>query len=113
MNDSIIYVDPLFFCIPNPRWRYNKSCHLFSVNDPGNIELHKFAKEIGLRKSWFQNSKFFPHYDLTSNKRLSAVRNKAVECDRKFAVEVRKERIAKYEREKEASKYDGYGGNFK
>lgn len=41
-------------------------------------ELHDFAKRIGLQRRWFQD-KTFPHYDVTSNRRLIAIRNGAVE----------------------------------
>lgn len=54
--------------------RYPKGlwCHLWSLEN--NIEeLHSFAQLIGLKKSWFQDRKNFPHYDLTPNKRRHAL----------------------------------------
>lgn len=75
----MIYVDDLTACIPNKKWRYEWSCHLFS--DSSVEELHKFAKKLGLRKSWFQDSTL-PHYDLTKNKRGVAMRAGATPCSR-------------------------------
>lgn len=40
--------------------------------------LHWFAKQLGLKRQWFQN-KTFPHYDLTASKRSQAIRADAVE----------------------------------
>jgi len=37
------------------------------------IELHQFARKIGLKKEWFQDKRI-PHYDLTTTtKRLKAI----------------------------------------
>ena len=30
-------------------------------------ELHQFAKELNLKRKWFQGTKKYPHYDLTSD----------------------------------------------
>jgi hypothetical protein len=47
-------------------------CHMLS--DTGNLdELHAFAARLGLRRSWFQNKRFAPHYDLRPSKRALAV----------------------------------------
>lgn len=52
----------------------NQWCHLFSDN--GNIEeLHQMALKIGLKKSYFQNHAFLPHYDLIPSKRELALKN--------------------------------------
>lgn len=33
-------------------------------------DLHKFAQSIGLKKSWYQYNKRYPHYDLTTLKMI-------------------------------------------
>ena len=38
-------------------------------------ELHKFAKELGLKRSWFQEKGSLSHYDLTTQRK----RNQAQE----------------------------------
>lgn len=56
----------------------NRWCHLFSTD--GNIEkLHQMAQKIGLKKSYFQNHAFLPHYDLIPSKRELAFKNGAIE----------------------------------
>ena len=51
-------------------------------------ELHEMAIKIGMKREWFQNHGFVPHYDLMKNKRALAV-NKGAEFKtaRKQAVE--------------------------
>lgn len=46
-------------------------CHLWTDGDIE--ELHKFAQKIGLKRSWFQDKKNFPHYDLVASKRFYAI----------------------------------------
>ena len=53
---------------PNSPW-----CHM--VSDESEQELHNFAKQIGVRREWFQGN----HYDLSPGKRLVAVRSGARE----------------------------------
>ena len=79
-----VYVDALFPCVKNMKWRYDKSCHL--VADTVE-ELHVFAASIGLRRSWFQG-KSLPHYDLTKNKRAQAVKTGAIEVGVQRFVEI-------------------------
>lgn len=53
------------------KWRKRSWFHLMAV--PANDdELHKFAKKIGLKRSWFQE-KSRPHYDVTSSMRQKAI----------------------------------------
>lgn len=53
-------------------------CHLWT--DPGNeAELHRTAREIGMRPEWFQNRTGFPHYDITVSRRAAALRAGAIE----------------------------------
>jgi preprotein translocase subunit YajC len=65
-------------------------------------ELHEFAAEIGLRRSWFQRGKRLgrptehdpagDHYDVTEGKRWAAVRAGAVEIDQDGLVELMRKR---------------------
>ena len=72
----MIYVDSLRSCIPNHKWRWNESCHLFADSLE---ELHEFALKLGLKRSYFQAGSIVPHYDLTANKRKEAVKKGADE----------------------------------
>lgn len=42
---------------------YTDGVHLVADSLP---ELHRFAKQLGLRREWFQNHERHPHYDLTT-----------------------------------------------
>ena len=79
-----VYVDDLMTCIPNANWRWSKSCHLIADDID---ELHGFAKRIGMRYLWFQNDSRLPHYDLNESRRRVAVKQGAVELDRRGFVE--------------------------
>lgn len=71
-----VYVDPIFNYGRKGFW-----CHMAT---DGNIEeLHAFAISVGLRRSWFQNHRLHPHYDLTPNKRRLAIQRGAIEVDAK------------------------------
>lgn len=50
-------------------------CHMMSdtPGEAGLKELHAFARQIGLKRSWFQNKPRHPHYDLSSRKRSQAI----------------------------------------
>jgi hypothetical protein len=54
-----------------------ESCHM--TTDGDMEELHRFAEQIGMRRSWFQDHPILPHYDLTPSRRAAAVRAGAVE----------------------------------
>jgi len=60
------------------RWRYKRSCHLFSMDSPEET-LHLFAAKLGLKRSWFQDDPRLPHYDLSPRKRKRAVELGAIE----------------------------------
>ena len=62
----MVYVDEAIW-----EWRGKLWCHL--VADSLD-ELHEFAAHLGLRFSWFQGASRFPHYDLSANKRLQAIK---------------------------------------
>lgn len=75
-----IYVDNLRPCLRNKNWKYDKSCHLFADTI---YELTIFAVSIGLKKSWFQDNKRLPHFDLTEGMRTKAVYCGAIEMSNK------------------------------
>lgn len=83
-----VYVDDLMTCIPNANWRWSKSCHLIADTVD---ELHVFARRIGMKRAWFQNGSRLPHYDLNENRRRIAVREGAVELDRRGFVDKTRE----------------------
>lgn len=87
-----VYVDDMKPCLPNRKWRYNESCHMFADSEE---ELHKLAKSIGLKREWFQNVSRFPHYDLIRKKRALAVSNGAQEVDTHFVFNFVREREKK------------------
>jgi len=74
----MVYVDEATW-----EWRGQFWCHLLADSID---ELHEFAARLGLRRSWFQGSSRFPHYDLTVNKRLLAIRLGAQAVDARTAV---------------------------
>ena len=78
-----VYLDPISPCVPSKRWRWSHSAHLFADTI---YELHAFADRIGLKKLWFKDREYFPHYDLTSRKHAAAVRAGAIQLDRAAAV---------------------------
>lgn len=61
------------------RWRNRLWCHL--VADSLN-ELHDFARRLGLKRQWFQDQGFYPHYDVTMAVRERALRLGALDADR-------------------------------
>ena len=60
-----VYVDQL----PEGWGRWSGGAHMLTSNLD---ELHAMARQIGLRRLWFQD-KTFPHYDLTKGKRTQAL----------------------------------------
>ncbi|MGA2853896.1 MAG: DUF4031 domain-containing protein [Verrucomicrobiota bacterium] len=78
-----VYTDTLLSCVPNKNWRWNHSAHLFADT---TLELHSFAAQIGLKRIWFQDEGFFPHYDLTARKHVEAVTRGAVLLTREQAM---------------------------
>ena len=57
---------------------------------PGELnQLHAFARQIGLKRAWFQDKpNGLPHYDLNPNKRVQAVKEGATQVDRRGIVDV-------------------------
>ena len=76
-----VYVDPIFDHGEKGLW-----CHL--TGEPLE-ELHEFAKQLGLKRAWFQ-PKSIPHYDLPPYLRQLAIDNGAIALNRKeFVKKVR------------------------
>lgn len=72
-----IYVDNVKI-----KWQGREWCHL--VADSLD-ELHGFARILGLKRSWFQASASYPHYDVTIEVRKRALLLGASEgCRRKI-----------------------------
>ena len=55
-------------------------------------ELHSLAKQIGLKRDWFQNKAHLPHYDLVATKRKAAVDAGAVEHTKEQMVQFMRSR---------------------
>jgi hypothetical protein len=77
-----VYVDDLFHwpgpVSPAAKGHGRVWCHL--MTDSLRLgELHEFAVGIGLKRSWFQNRRGIPHYDLTPGARARAVAAGAAE----------------------------------
>lgn len=66
------------------RWRNRLWCHLVADSLK---ELHDFARRIGLKRQWFQDRGFYPHYDVTIAIREKALRLGAVDADRPTIVD--------------------------
>lgn len=75
------------------RGRRTQSCHMFT-DSLGLAELHRMAEAIGMKRSWFQDGRAAPHYDLVPSRRAAAVALGAVELDRHASVAVWKARRA-------------------
>jgi hypothetical protein len=77
-----VYVDKLV----DYSWRHGPSCHLIADSVE---ELKEFAVQLGLRVEWFQ-PRSSPHFDLTSEGRMAAVRMGAIELNnREFVAKIR------------------------
>lgn len=79
----MLYVDKLFQALPTgAAKKHGKQwCHLWPADTtPESLqELHEVAQKIGLKRSYFQNHKWFPHYDLVPSKRKLAIERGAIE----------------------------------
>lgn len=78
-----VYVDELVPRSTGPRCFRPGSCHMLADTLE---ELHAMARQIGMRRSWFQE-KSSPHYDLTVGQRAKAVELGAVEVTNRKMVE--------------------------
>jgi hypothetical protein len=89
-----VYVDPLMDHGWILRGESVRSCHMFT--DALDLEeLHAIARRIGCRRSWFQEGKRMPHYDLTMLRRQEAIGCGAVPVTRREAVEIWHARAAR------------------
>ncbi|UVM66799.1 DUF4031 domain-containing protein [Pseudomonas sp. B21-009] len=68
-------------------WRGRVWCHL--VADSLD-ELHTFAAQLGLRRSWFQSNTRYPHYDVTVSVRARALSMGARKAEREMIVDCAK-----------------------
>jgi len=86
-----VYTHPMFPCLKNKSWPYAESTHLVADDVE---ELHLFASMLGLKRSWFQISvSSCPHYDLTNNMRLKAIKQGAIELPLREFIEKQKQII--------------------
>lgn len=60
-------------------WKRREWCHLVADALP---ELHDFARQLGLRRAWFQERASYPHYDVTMAIRARALGMGALHADR-------------------------------
>ena len=82
----MLHVDKLFQASPKgvAKKHGTEWCHLWvaELTQENIEELHRIAKQIGLKREYFQCEKlWFPHYDLTPTKRKLAIAHGAVEKD--------------------------------
>ena len=85
-----VYIDPMQPCIQSRKWPYKQACHLIADSVE---ELHEFAAQVGLHRSWFQDHNI-PHYDLTTGMRYKAIRLGAVSINVKDFIKLtRKQRL--------------------
>jgi len=85
-----VYVDQVRIPASVGRYQNRVWCHLLT-DDPTMAELHAFAARIGLRRSWFQETKTLGphgqtawwrnHYDVTEAIRERALAAGAIEID--------------------------------
>ena len=88
-----VYVDSLVEWGWVLRGRSVASCHLFT-DTLDLTELHAMAAAIGMKRSWFQDKRSAPHYDLTASRRARAVELGAIEVDRRQAAAITRGRRA-------------------
>lgn len=73
-----IMVDGLKVWTTKPPF-HRGSCHL--TTDGPLEELHEFAARLGMKRSWFQEHPYAPHYDLVPTRRALALELGAVYVD--------------------------------
>lgn len=68
-------------------------CHMLADTPE---ELHAMADAIGMQRKWFQGDASTPHYDVSRARRVRALKNGALEINRKDLVKlIRKIRAEK------------------
>lgn len=79
-----VYVDDL---VPHnhrgPACFRNGSCHMFADTLE---ELHTMARRLKMPRIWFQDHPKLPHYDLTRNRRVKALRQGVEPMSARFMV---------------------------
>ena len=81
-----VYVDKLFNCERRPDWCWPYACHMYADTLE---ELHAMADKLCMKRNWFQDRPYFPHYDLTPTLRSRAIHYGAVESTRKQSCDYR------------------------
>jgi hypothetical protein len=66
----MIMVDALKVWTTRPPF-HRGSCHL--TTDESLRALHAFALRLGMKRKWFQDHPYAPHYDLVPSRREQAV----------------------------------------
>lgn len=67
-----------------------EACHLFADDDDME-SLHHVARLLGLKRGWFQDGRYPPHYDLFGKgKREAALAHGAREVSRRHPVQLRR-----------------------
>ena len=61
------------------QWRGRKWCHLVADS---LTELHTFATKLGLKRHWFHEKSYYPHYDITMPIRSRALGIGAIDANR-------------------------------
>lgn len=82
-----VYVDQLAEWGWIIRGRKTSSCHMFT-DEEDLTSLHDVAQRIGMKRSWFQDKKAAPHYDLTPSRRAEAIKAGAIEVGRAQSVAI-------------------------
>lgn len=54
---------------------------MFHMGAPDIEELHKMAAAIGIKREWFQNDPWHPHYDISKGKKALALQMGAMEVN--------------------------------
>lgn len=63
----MILVDPLTWH-PTGREHPRRRRWAHMVSTHGDAELHAFARDLGLKRAWFQSHPRHPHYDIRPNR---------------------------------------------
>ena len=84
---------PVYVDKPVYKYRRMIMCHMLADT---LHELHEMADKIGIQRKWFQEDASTEHYDICKSKRNIAIKNGAIEIDRRQTVAlIRRLRIAK------------------
>ena len=72
------------------QWQLDKYRHM--ISDVSVSELHLFARSIGVGRHWYENKRGRkqPHYDISGDQVVKAIRHGAKEISRKEIVKILK-----------------------